>query len=247
MTEHNHEPKPAEDPESPGEGSQDAETAPGASPEEAEAAAVPEGADSVGTPGSAETPDYADASEAPEIAASADLGENAHQVVTALLGHQQDLVAELRSVYERLEQVREVDYARLENRVADAEHVVSGGGDVSALVERLTERVDDLTAAANDQSAHTSRLTQQLSEAKESLSAQLADRDARIAAQNARIAELESAITAAAESAEASHQKLQVLAEETESSLIHRVSERVSPAAQQARNALNNIARRLRR
>lgn len=76
---------------------------------------------------------------------------------------------------------------------------------------------------------------------------QLAERDARISAQNARIAELETTVTAAADSAETAHQKLQVLAEETESSLIHRVSERVSPAARQARTALNSIARRLRR
>ena len=182
-----------------------------------------------------------------EITAPADLSENAHQIVTALLGHQQDLVVELRSVYDRLEQVREVDYVQLESRVAEAEHLVSGGEDVAARVERLTERVDDLTAAANDQSAHASRLNQQLSEAREAFSAQLAERDARIAAQNARIAELQSALSAAADSADAAHQKLQVLAEETESRLLHRVSERVTPAARQARSTLRNFFRRLRR
>lgn len=182
-----------------------------------------------------------------EITAPADLSENAHQIVTALLGHQQDLVVELRSVYDRLEHVREVDYVQLESRVAEAEHLVSGGEDVAARVERLTERVDDLTAAANDQSAHASRLNQQLSEAREAFSAQLAERDARIAAQNARITELQSALSATADSADAAHQKLQVLAEETESRLLHRVSERVTPAARQARSTLRNFFRRVRR
>lgn len=182
-----------------------------------------------------------------QIAPSADLGENAHQVVTALLGHQQDLVAELRSVYERLEQVREVDYAHLQARVEDAEHVVSGGEDIAAQVQRLTERVDELTAVAVEQAERQVRAGEELGEGQERSSTQLAERDARISAQNARIAELENAITAAADSAESAHHKLQVLAEETESSLIHRVSERVSPAARQAKSTLTSITRRLRR
>ena len=187
------------------------------------------------------------AEDSAEITAPEDLGENAHQVVTALLGHQQDLVAELRSVYERLEQVREVDYARLQARVEDAEHVVSGGEDIAAQVERLAERVDELTAVVTEQAERQVRAGKDLGEGQERNSTQLAERDARISAQNARIAELETAVTDAADSAESAHHKLQVLAEETESSLVHRVSERVSPAARQARSALSNIARRLRR
>lgn len=185
--------------------------------------------------------------DSPQITASDDLGENAHQVVTALLGHQQDLIAELHSVYERLEQVREVDYARLQARVEDAEHVVSGGEDIAAQVERLTERVDELFAVVAEQAERQVRAGEELGEGQERSSTQLAERDARISAQNARIAELETAVTAASDSAESAHHKLQVLAEETESSLIHRVSERVSPAARHARTALSSIARRLRR
>lgn len=196
---------------------------------------------------SAEKPPDETVEESTEISASEDIGQNAHQVVTALLGHQQDLVAELRSVYERLEQVREVDYARLQSRVEDAEHVVSGGEDFAAQVERLTERVDELFAVVAEQAQHQVRTGEELGQGQERSSMQLAERDARISAQNARIAELETTVTAAADSAETAHQKLQVLAKETESSLIHRVSERVSPAARQARTALNSIARRLRR
>lgn len=188
-----------------------------------------------------------DAEESEEIDASPDLGENAHQVVTALLGHQQDLIAELRSVYERLEEVREVDYAKLESRVAEAETAVSGGQDVDSRLEGLTERVEHLTAAINEQFEQHDQLTAQLNQVSQAAAAQLAERDARISAQNTRIGELEAAVTASAEAAEAAHEKLDVLAEETQSRLLHRVSERVSPAAQQARSALNNIARRIRR
>lgn len=193
-----------------------------------------------------EDTDAAEESALQEIAPSSDLGDNAQQVVSALLGHQQDLVAELHSVYQRLEQVREVDYAALESRVQHAEAVVASAPSASDL-EQLLSMLEEVSASLKDREAAEDRLGSQLRETAEKLSAQLAERDARIAAQNARIEQLESAITAAAESADAAHDKLQVLAEETGSSLIHRVSERVSPAAQQARRALSNVTRRIRR
>ncbi len=175
-----------------------------------------------------------------------DIGENAQQVVTALLGHQQDLVAELRSVYERLEQVREVDYAALEGRVKQAESVVEAAPSAAELQE-LIGLLEGMSGTLKEHENKQAELEQQLRDAREHHATQLAERDARIAAQNARIEELEAGITAAAESAESAHDKLQVLAQETNSSLIHRMGERVSPAAQQARNALSNIRRRFRR
>lgn len=173
-----------------------------------------------------------------------ELGTNAQQVISALLGHQQDLVAELRSVYERLDHVRAVEYAQLEDRVNQVESQASGDG---GTLTQMAAQVQELTEAVQKQSDHTIQLAGRLEQNTERHAAQLAERDARIGAQNARIDELELAITAAAESSNSAHEKLQVLAEETQSSLIHRVSERVSPAAQQARSAVGNIARRLRR
>ncbi|WP_300343085.1 hypothetical protein [Nesterenkonia sp.] len=176
-----------------------------------------------------------------------DLGENAHEVVTALLGHQKDLVAELRSAYERLEQVREVEQAELESRIVQLESRASETDQLHAQLQELSSRTAALEAALAEQSRTPEQLKAEICQVKESAAAQLAERDARIAAQNARIEELENAISAAAASAESAHEKLQVLAEETESSLLHRVSERVSPAAAQARNALGTLAKRLRR
>lgn len=185
--------------------------------------------------------------DAAEIIASEDLGQNAHEVVTALLGHQQDLVVELRGVYERLEQVREIDYVRLEERLAAAESAAYPREQTTRRLDQLSEQVQNLSAATETQAERIAELRGSDQQAHEGLTAQLAERDARISAQNARIAELESAVHAAAESADSAHEKLQVLAEETQSSLINRVSERLSPAAQQAKRALGNIARRLRR
>ncbi|WP_150459960.1 hypothetical protein [Nesterenkonia ebinurensis] len=181
-----------------------------------------------------------------QIEPPSDIGENAQQVVTALLGHQQDLVAELRSVYERLEQVREVDYAALEDRVNQAEAVVEAAPSTAEL-EELVGLLEGVSGSLQEHESKQAELEQNLRETAEHQAAQLAERDARIAAQNARIEELEAAITAAAESAESAHEKLQVLAKETNSSLIHRVGERVSPAAQQAKSALSNIRNRFRR
>lgn len=180
-----------------------------------------------------------------------DLGENAHHVVTALLGHQQDLVYELRSVYDRLEQVRTVDHAALEQRLAEAESVIARNAehtsDAEQQIHALSQQVDQLATTVAEHSQTTQAVTEQLREATDRYSAQLAERDARISAQNAKIDELEAAVTAAVESSTEAHQKVQVLAEETGSSLTHRISERVSPAAQQAKSALGNIAKRLRR
>ncbi|NDK30726.1 hypothetical protein [Nesterenkonia haasae] len=175
-----------------------------------------------------------------------DLGDNAHQVVTALLGHQQDLVMELRSVYDQLEQVRQVEYAALEARVQDAEATVSAAPSSGELQE-LLDLLENISSSLRDQEEKQSNFDQALRDAGDSYAAQLAERDARIAAQNARIDQLEIAIAAAAESADSAHEQLGVLAKETESSLLHRVGERVSPAAQQARNALNSIRGRFRR
>lgn len=181
-----------------------------------------------------------------EILPAEDIGTNAQQVVSALLGHQRDLVAELRSVYERLEQVREVDHSALEARIAAAEQQVSAAPSSSELQE-LLGLLEGISATLEDQQAKQTDLEQSLKEAGESHAAQLAERDARIAAQNARIEQVESALVAAAESADSAHQKFEELAQEVQSSLIHRVGERVSPAAQQARNALSNIRRRFRK
>jgi chromosome segregation ATPase len=190
--------------------------------------------------------DSAEATTDDEILPPSDLGDNAHQVVTALLGHQQDLVAELRSVYEQLEQVRQVEYAALESRVQDAEATVSAAPSSSELQELLT-LLESVSSSLKEQEDRQSGFEQALREAESAYATQLAERDARIAAQNARIDQLEIAITAAAESGDSAHEKLDVLAKETESSLLHRMGERVSPAAQQARNALNTIRGRFRR
>lgn len=181
-----------------------------------------------------------------EILPPEDIGTNAQQVVSALLGHQRDLVAELHSVYERLEQVRAVDYSALESRVTEAEATVSAAPSAAELHE-LLGLLEDVSSSLQDQQAKQAELEQSLKEAAESLAMQLAERDARIAAQNARIEQLESAIIAAAESADSAHEKFEALAKEVESSLIHRVGERVSPAAQQARNALHSLRSRFRR
>lgn len=181
-----------------------------------------------------------------EIVAPTDIGTNAQQVVTALLGHQQDLVAELRSVYNRLEEVREVDYAALQERVTAAESTVAATP-TTAELEQLVNLLEEISGSLKDQETKQAELEAQLKEATEQRAAQLAERDARISAQNARIEELESAITAAAESADSAHERLEALAQETGSSVIHRVQDRVSPAAQQAKNALNNIRRRFKR
>lgn len=203
-----------------------------------------------------EEPELADEEEPTEVDSApetrdkilppSDLGDNAHQVVTALLGHQQDLVAELRSVYDQLEQVRQVEYAALESRVQDAEATVSAAPSSGELQE-LLNLLENISSSLKEQEEKQSDFDLALREAGESYAAQLAERDARIAAQNARVDQLEMAISAAVESAESAHEKLGVLAKETESSLIHRVGERVSPAAQQARNALNTIRSRFRR
>lgn len=181
-----------------------------------------------------------------EILPPEDIGTNAQQVVSALLGHQRDLVAELHSVYQRLEEVRTVDYAALESRVTEAEAVVSAAATGSELQE-LLDLLDSVSSSLQEQQAKQTDAEQSLKDSAESHAAQLAERDARIAAQNARIEQLESAIVAAAESADSAHEKFESLAHEIESSLIHRVGERVSPAAQQARNALHNIRSRFRR
>lgn len=181
-----------------------------------------------------------------EILAPSDIGDNAHQVVTALLGHQQDLVAELRSVYEQLEHVRQVEYTALESRVQEAEATVAAAPSSSELTELLNV-LDNVSASLQEQEQRQSGFDEALREAQNSFAVQLAERDAQLAAQQARIDQLEGAITAAAESADSAHEKLEVLAKETESSLIHRVSERVSPAAQQARHALHTIRGRFRR
>lgn len=181
-----------------------------------------------------------------EILPPEDIGSNAQEVVSALLGHQRDLVAELHSVYERLEQVREVDYAALQTRVSTAEETVAAAP-TSAELHELLGILDSISSTLQDEQAKQAELEQSLKQAEESQHAQLAERDARISAQNARIEQLESAIIAAAESADSAHEKLETMAHEVQSSLIHRVGERVSPAAQQARNALSIIRSRFRR
>ncbi|WP_258933322.1 hypothetical protein [Nesterenkonia pannonica] len=49
-----------------------------------------------------------------------DLGKNAHDVVVSLIAHQRDLIIELRSVYDRLDEVRSVEFRDLEERVRSA-------------------------------------------------------------------------------------------------------------------------------
>lgn len=204
---------------------------------EPEAAAEPEGSDLEDSePEDAET----------EILPPEDIGSNAQEVVTALLGHQRDLVTELHSVYERLEQVREVDYAALQARVTSAEQTVAAAP-TSAELQELLGILDSVSASMQEEQAKQTELEQTLKRVEEAQQAQLAERDARISAQNARIEQLESAIVAAAESADSAHEKVETVAREVQSSLIHRVGERVSPAAQQARNALNTIRSRFRR
>ena len=183
-------------------------------------------------------------SEPAEIAAPEDLGENAHQVVLALLRHQRDLVLELQEVYSRLEQVREVEYAQLRTEVDEALHSVAD------LPERLTQlqgRTDALTASVAEHSALSADQNARISASTADQRVQLAERDARIAALTARLDELEKSAHQTARFAEEAHELLEVLAQETGSSLLHRVTERVSPAAQQAKTTFSKVARRLRR
>ena len=107
--------------------------------------------------------------------------------------------------------------------------------------------MEGVSGSLKEQEDTQTALEQRLRESTESWGSQLAERDARISAQNARIDQLELAVAAAVDSADSAHEKLEVLAKETESSLIHRVGERVSPAAQQARHTLNSLRRRFRR
>ncbi|MCT1606096.1 hypothetical protein M3B43_01910 [Nesterenkonia massiliensis] len=179
-----------------------------------------------------------------EIAAPEDLGENAHQVVLALLRHQRDLVLELQEVYSRLEQVREVEYAQLRTEVDEALQSVAD------LPERLTllqERTDALTASVEEHSALSADQNARISASTADQRVQLAERDARIAALTARLDELEKSAQQTASSVQEAHELLEVLAQETDSSLLHRVTERVSPAAQQAKTTFSKVARRLRR
>ena len=129
MTERTDQPESAEPPQDSPDHASEGELNPQENPDVGAPEEASEPQDDDDLPPSADDPEP---QEPQEIAASEDLGENAHQVVTALLGHQQDLVAELRGVYQRLEQVREVDYARLENRVIDTESIVSGSEDITS-------------------------------------------------------------------------------------------------------------------
>lgn len=183
-------------------------------------------------------------SEPAEIEAPEDLGENAHQVVLALLRHQRDLVLELQEVYSRLEQVREVEYAQLRTEVDEALHSVA---DVPERLTQLQGRTDALAASVEELTALSTDQNARISASTEDQRVQLAERDARIAALTARLDELDKSAQQTASSVQEAHELLEVLAQETDSSLLHRVTERVSPAAQQAKTTFSKVARRLRR
>lgn len=177
----------------------------------------------------------------------ADLGDNAHQVVTALLGHQEDLMQELRSIYDRLEQVRTVEYRQLHQRVEAAESTVTHYTDQSEALSSLRPQVDSLVENAAGFHERLHGVEQQLAElAGDQRRTETGLRET-IDAQQTQIQELTSALKDLQESQTETQRAVELVAEETGTRLIDRVSERVGPAAHQARQRVGQLARRLKR
>ncbi|WP_156837291.1 hypothetical protein [Nesterenkonia alba] len=201
---------------------------PQAQPAEADLTA-PDG----GEPESAE-PSTIAAGDPDSPAVSPDLGENAHQVVQALLGQQKDLVVELRSVYDRLDEVRAVEIKQLETRVDEA---LSEMTEVPQRLETLQQRLETLEAAVREQEQLAE---QQQREHSEAVSGQLAERDARIGALVARIDQLEDKLGQVAEATDSAHTKLDIIAEETNSSVLRTIPSK-------ARNTFSKVSKRFKR
>ncbi|GAB3843686.1 hypothetical protein [Nesterenkonia populi] len=172
-----------------------------------------------------------------EEAAPEDLGENAHDVVVSLLHHQQDLMVELRTAYDRLDEVREVEFRQLETRVQSAV------GELREVPGRLAAMRSDLESTAHRVDEHGNLCSEKVEE----LSASAADLRARLETRERQVDELASIAAqlqsrleeVAAESAEA-HRRLEVLAQETNSSLLSTLPGR-------ARTAAHKVSRRFKR
>lgn len=172
-----------------------------------------------------------------EAAPYEDLGENAHDVVVSLLNHQQDLIVELRTVYDRLDEVREVEFRQLESRVESTigelqeapSQLAALRGDLESTAQRVQELGDLGHAKAQESAAAVSELQERLA----SREAQIDELSRTVERLSARLDET------AAEAAEA-HRRLEVIAQETNSSLLSALPGR-------AKSSLEKVSRRFRR